>query len=443
MKKIILLIGLCITFYSSVNAQISIEEPKCVSCKGNEISNISSALGVNNTATGDASFASGELNVNEGAYSTTLGYKNTATGMYSLAGGENSLASGKRSFAYGQFASAQGSRSLAIGKYVSAIGPNSVAIGRYVKTSTGDAMVLGIGNDTENYLENSINGSLIVGFYSKKATLFVGPSPSSNTSGNVGIGTTNPTQTLDVSGTFNVSGTSYLKTIRLSDSDIKYIDELQGNDGLKFKGKTLQTSTQMILTEDGKLGIGNLTPDHLLDVAGTLNATGDATFQSDVEVQGNSHLNGITLYDDADITGADKIVGFNDLRFSGDSDNGTDLFIASDGRIGIGTTDLQTGYLVSVDGQILAEEVKIQNSDQWYDFVFDDDYNLPHLSQLEGFIKQNKHLPDVPSAKQVSEEGINLGEMNGILLKKIEELTLYIIEQQKQIDELRERLDER
>ena len=78
MKKIIILIGFSISLYFGSNAQISINEPKCVSCKGNEISNISSALGVNNTAGGDASFASGELNVSEGAYSTTLGYKNNA-----------------------------------------------------------------------------------------------------------------------------------------------------------------------------------------------------------------------------------------------------------------------------------------------------------------------------------------------------------------------------
>ena len=202
----------------------------------------------------------------------------------------------------------------------------------------------------------------------------------------------------------------------------KYIDELQGNDGLKFKGN-VQSSTQMILTEDGKLGIGNLTPNALLDVAGTM------------QVSGTSNLNGITLYDDANITGADKIIGYDNLSLSGDSEDGTDLFIAADGKVGIGTTDVQNGYLLTIDGQVIAEEVKIQNSDQWYDFVFDDNYNLPELSELEGFIKQNKHLPDVPTAKEVADEGINLGEMNGVLLKKVEELTLYIIEQQKTIEQ--------
>jgi hypothetical protein len=117
------------------------------------------------------------------------------------------------------------------------------------------------------------------------------------------------------------------------------------------------------------------------------------------------------------------------------------LTLKNNGQVGIGTTTVQNGYLLTIDGQVIAEEVKVQNSDQWYDFVFDDDYNLPNLSELEGFIKQNRHLPDVPTAKEVADEGINLGEMNGVLLKKVEELTLYIIKQQKEIDELKAKIE--
>jgi len=72
----------------------------------------------------------------------------------------------------------------------------------------------------------------------------------------------------------------------------------------------------------------------------------------------------------------------------------------------------------------------------WSDFVFDDDYHLMSLKHLEQFINDNRHLPEIPSAKEVEANGISLGTMDAKLLQKIEELTLYIIELQKQIDAL-------
>ena len=78
----------------------------------------------------------------------------------------------------------------------------------------------------------------------------------------------------------------------------------------------------------------------------------------------------------------------------------------------------------------------------WYDHVFAQDYKLRSLSEVEQFIKTNHHLPEIPSEKEVNENGINLGEMQGKLLMKIEELTLYIIEQEKQLKELQNRISE-
>ena len=75
------------------------------------------------------------------------------------------------------------------------------------------------------------------------------------------------------------------------------------------------------------------------------------------------------------------------------------------------------------------------------DFVFEKDYKLRSIGDLETFIKENKHLPDIPSANDVKENGIDLGEMDAKLLQKIEELTLYIIEQQKQLEELRTQIE--
>ncbi len=73
----------------------------------------------------------------------------------------------------------------------------------------------------------------------------------------------------------------------------------------------------------------------------------------------------------------------------------------------------------------------------WSDFVFDDGYSLRPLGEVERYIEANRHLPDIPSAQQVEKEGVDVGEMNKLLLQKVEELTLYIIDLQKQIDELK------
>ena len=102
------------------------------------------------------------------------------------------------------------------------------------------------------------------------------------------------------------------------------------------------------------------------------------------------------------------------------------------GNIGIGTEN--PGNKLDVNGTIRAKEVRVESS--WADFVFDKGYNLQNLSEVELFINEHKHLPDVPDVKSVEKNGVNLGEMNALLLKKIEELTLYAIKQNKKIEAL-------
>ncbi|MDQ7949181.1 MAG: hypothetical protein REI93_10060, partial [Pedobacter sp.] len=114
-----------------------------------------------------------------------------------------------------------------------------------------------------------------------------------------------------------------------------------------------------------------------------------------------------------------------------------DNFIA--GNVRIGTTVAHPERL-SVNGRIRAHEIKVETAN-WPDYVFDDDYKNVPLPQLEQFIKLHKHLPDVPSAKVVAENGIELGEMNKLLLKKIEELTLHLIQKDKENIELKKRMD--
>jgi hypothetical protein len=91
------------------------------------------------------------------------------------------------------------------------------------------------------------------------------------------------------------------------------------------------------------------------------------------------------------------------------------------------------------DGKISAKEIEVM-PDVWADDVYCDQYNLISIPELKQYITKNKKLPGVPSESEVKQNGINLGDMNAVLLKKVEELTLYIILQQNEIDALKEKI---
>jgi len=95
-------------------------------------------------------------------------------------------------------------------------------------------------------------------------------------------------------------------------------------------------------------------------------------------------------------------------------------------------------YKLTVNGKMRAHAVKVYTD--WADFVFEDTYKLPTLEEVEKYIKENGHLKDIPSATEVEENGIELGEMNKLLLQKIEELTLYVIELRQEVDELKSKV---
>ncbi|MCF8369441.1 MAG: hypothetical protein K9G76_10400 [Bacteroidales bacterium] len=106
------------------------------------------------------------------------------------------------------------------------------------------------------------------------------------------------------------------------------------------------------------------------------------------------------------------------------------------GDLRIGTTTAATGYALSVNGNIACEEVLVQDAGSWPDYVFHADYNLMSLEELESSIKENNHLPGLPPAVEVEANGFNVADMQKRVLEKVEELTLYTIEQGKLIQEL-------
>ena len=108
---------------------------------------------------------------------------------------------------------------------------------------------------------------------------------------------------------------------------------------------------------------------------------------------------------------------------------GTTFF--KDGSLGVGTVNANSTYKLLVNGKVRAKEVRVDTN--WADFVFENDYALPSLSEVEQHIALNKHLPGIPSAAEVEAEGVELGTISSKLLQKIEELTLYVIAQEKRL----------
>ncbi|WP_282160884.1 DUF2341 domain-containing protein [Ulvibacterium marinum] len=116
----------------------------------------------------------------------------------------------------------------------------------------------------------------------------------------------------------------------------------------------------------------------------------------------------------------------------------------SNGLVGIGMSTIPSGYHLAVDGKVISEEVRVLLSENWADYVFAEGYDLPTLEEVEEHINEKGHLINIPSASEVKAKGIELGDMNRLLLEKIEELTLYIIDlekRNKRIFELENRLE--
>ncbi|MFC7526823.1 hypothetical protein ACFQRK_22895 [Parapedobacter sp. GCM10030251] len=110
------------------------------------------------------------------------------------------------------------------------------------------------------------------------------------------------------------------------------------------------------------------------------------------------------------------------------------FMVGYDGKVGIGTATPQAE--LAVNGTILTKEVKVKTDISVPDYVFEPDYKLSTLAEIEAYVRQHKHLPEIPSAKDIEQDGLNLAEMNLLLLKKVEELTLHLIEVTKRLEQV-------
>lgn len=295
-------------------------------------------------------------------------------------------------------------------------------------------------------------------------------------SGKVGIGTNNPSEKLEVDGitqskTFrtNTDNVDYNHFTRNGVGSAVYINQVSSGAGfpilrLSSGSANPNQNVKFTVENDGSVGIGTDSPESKLHIES------DGTGLQITPISSNSNVaQSISVFNvdndapTADVDASLNLVGAQSgsynhkrvrLRSLGttggsregvlviearEQTSGSDIEVArfeGNGNVGIGTSN--PDQKLTVKGKIHSEEVIVDLNVPGPDYVFEEDYDLTTLKDLEAYIKANKHLPEIPSAKEMEANGITLGEMNMLLLKKIEELTLYAIEQEKAKDKQQE-----
>lgn len=341
----------------------------------------------------------------------------------------------------------------------------SISIVNPSKNSTGTASKWKLYNMTGGY-GNSLQ------FYAIANTCgdsFCGPRMTLLDSGNVGIGTTTPNAKLEVNGNILVGGlgagsdavplSKKIAAFNYQKIEAGAIDFLDFNTtrhstSIAFRAKNASNVPQefmRIVGENGNVGIGTTNPTQKLEVIGNAKISGKLTLGLDTQIttiSGPANGGAIQIKPNA-------LAGGGDNRYLrlGLIDNNSVFYPAisvADGlNVGIGTTN--PDQKLTVKGKIHTEEVIVDLLVP-ADYVFQKyytgksalkaDYTMPTLAEIETYTKQNHHLPNVPSANEIKEKGLQLGEMSNILLQKIEELTIYVIEQNKKLNEQQKEIEQ-
>ena len=315
--------------------------------------------------------------------------------------------------------------------------------------ASASAQSIYVPNGTSGSTSNPTSGSVGIGTATPSAKLHVvgdplGSSPGATTklltlqNGNANNSFLNVVQIRNGSGADWYTATT--RVVQVTDaSNQGYIDfnPVGGAWGMAFGS---QQSEYVRIQVGGNVGIGTTTPPQQLSITGGIGFAN----QNAIDKKLWSPTDGVLRWTTNNFAGSHAFeVSHQDATVYWHLDTTGSSYYIGGGNIGIGTTN--PTYPLSVNGTVRAKEVIVDTA--WSDYVLDEGYKLAPLSEVERRIKIDKHLPGIPSAQEVAEHGISMGEMQAKLLAKIEELTLHQIEmqktltkQQQEIRSLRERL---
>jgi hypothetical protein len=273
-------------------------------------------------------------------------------------------------------------------------------------------------------------------------------------SGNVGIGTSSPLSRLSAGGngfvntgvygngsdygvygnssTYGVFGRGSYSGVHGRDDDSGSFGRLGHNTYGVYGSGTVYGG--YFLGEgyfSGNVGIGTTSPEAKLGIAspssGAALGVGRASGQPSIKARSDADGGWLIM----DSTGSGK-AGVNYYH------NADVILAKGGGNVGIGTSNIPAGVSLAVDGKILCEEVEVQLSEDWPDYVFEQNYELMPLEKLGQYVREKKHLPDMTTADEVGSSGISLGQVQTQMLRKIEELTLYVVDLNQQLSNVRQ-----
>ncbi len=338
--------------------------------------------------------------------------------------------------------------------HINALGDDGIALetnnALLGKTGSGTFTQLLFWNGTNAYYGRSATGAGVNNHYFRTGgadRMII------NSAGRVGIGTISPLERFQIGNAFSFHDGGHKILFFGYASGNNDLDPSTYAASLRFdavNGKlffgTSNTITsdpvaRLTLDNAGNAGIGTTSPKTKLHVTNGSTGSNPHGF-SDLVIEDDDHTmlslltpNNKTAYygfsdSEDDYVGGIQYEHLYDRMIFRVNNYGNNMTIINNGNVGIGTTTPDSK--LAVNGRIHTKEVKVDLIG-WPDYVFENDYNLPTLEEVEQHIQENGHLQNIPSAEEVKENGILLGEMNAKLLQKIEELTLYTIQQEKKI----------
>lgn len=356
-----------------------------------------------------------------------------------------------------------GEAAMAFGRSVKVFGNDGIGIGHHIRVNgLSGGMVIGGGiageHGSDAYLVNDSSNSLAVGFNSTRPTLFISESPNNysqnilNKTGRVAIGDVMPQAKLHIrsdmgedAGIILQPGDATENSAFIQFRDAQHsiaVDEhglmsitagvsnLLGVNSLNFKVADnliqlgLDNEKKLTFTTAGPASIGlNAFPYNGYYLRRSYGSSyvmemSDTTFKLRTATYMDPRNDVISNWWDALTVKPSGAVILN-------------------GKVGVNTENTTVDYALAVDGGVITTKVHIQEVNAWQDDVFEEDYPLMPLDEVEAYVVENKHLPGIPSETEVKANGYDLAEMQVALLGKVEELTLYVLRQQREIDSLR------